>query len=274
MEIVGDAKAAEAALGKAQDAVPPSPDVREAPVDGLGPKQEDGASSTQEKPLSSFEKAVVQSVVDTNKRIGPAKEDFPDKVDVKEYVESDPVLKQVGDMSGMSLSAAKKAIGESDRVRLITKEHREAFTDCLITGERYCEAFNNFGGKMRIVVRCRSSEETDAVDAYLSRKIRTGEVKTDSEYSHLARLVLIVAQIAEVNGVGYPEMAHPLKFSEDKDGIVPPAWEKDLEVWANKPDVIISALAGAILEFEARYWYMVSKASDTNFWTPGESTGV
>ena len=77
----------------------------------------------------------------------------------------------------------------------------------------------------------------------------------------------------EINGVKYREMASPLFFEETPKNLFRPGWEADLPIWEKKPDALVSIVIKCIVNFEARYWAMVRKSDDENFWLPGESTG-
>lgn len=256
MEIIGD-------KSKVQDpAVPPPPEERQTELSG----------SFDDKVVSVLMEGAIEKAKE-EEAARKSEDPLPvSSADVAKHAEDDPRMAAAGDASSASLSRAKEIIGGGGSV-LIGDEHKRAFIEAVVTGRRYTESFSLFGGNVSIVLRCRSAEETDAIDAYARRKISTGEIKSESEYSNLMRCMLIVAQVQEINGVSYSEMRSPMKFVENETGIKPPAWEEELKMWMAKPDVIISALTGAILEFEARYWQMVAKASDENFWGPGESTG-
>ena len=186
---------------------------------------------------------------------------------------ADPVVAAGTATDGALRDAAATLGGPSQNDVKVLRRHKEAFLDCVVNGSRYTEEFRLYGGRLVIRVRCRSAAETEAIEAYARRKVSSGETRYQSEYMALMRRLLLTAQLAEANGVEYPEMAAPYKFVETADGLTPPAWESQMKVWDSKSDAWMSAVAGAILEFEARYWKMVSMSGDENFWAPGESTG-
>lgn len=227
--------------------------------------------------LSKVDKTILSAVADANASASAEDKAIQDpmvgdKIDIEAHKKDDPLLQAAGDMSSSSISKAKEMLAGNVEA-LVKKEHKDEFLRCLVTGERYTERFSLFGGSLIAVIRCRSVDETDAIDTYMRRKVAIGDIRYDAEYANLMRLVLITAQVQELNGVQYGTLKAPLKFVETKDAMNPPAWEEDLAIWRAKPDVIISALTGAVLEFEARYWHMVGHSTDVNFWKPGESTG-
>lgn len=201
-------------------------------------------------------------------------DDVVDSASSSEEAKSDPVVAAAaGDGPEKPLSGALADIGPDPMDVKVLRRHREEFLDAVVSGRRYVETFKLYGGRLVLKIRCRSADETEALEAYARRKVSSGEVKYANEYSALMRKLLMTAQVAEVNGVEYEEMKAPYKFVETADGLVPPAWESQLSVWDGRTDAWISAVVGAIAEFEARYWRMVSMSSDENFWDPGESTG-
>lgn len=265
MEIVGD-KTKVDANELQPNSQPPAPDER----DGGEPFVDaNGLSKVDKAILSALESANAIAAEEDKATKDPM---VGDKIDVEAHKKDDPLLQAAGDMSGSSLSKAKELIAGNIEA-LVSKEHKDEFLRCLVTGERYTERFSLFGGALKAVIRCRSVDETDAIDTYMRRKVAIGDIRYDAEYANLMRLVLITAQVQEINGVTYGTLRAPLKFVETKESMEPPAWEEDLAKWKARPDVIISALTGAVLEFEARYWHMVGHSTDVNFWNPGESTG-
>lgn len=181
------------------------------------------------------------------------------------------VVSQTDRTQNLNLKEPQTPVYDKDFV--VLQKHKDNFIRSVITGERYKEEFVKLGGSLRVVVRCRSSIETDAMESYARRMVIMDKVKLQSEYSSMMRKMLFTAQIDEINGVKYPEMKGPM-FIESHDGkIEMPGWQKDYDAWENKPDALVAALIDCILIFEARYWYMVSNSDSENFWKPEESTG-
>ena len=201
-------------------------------------------------------------------------DDVVDRASTELRGRDDPVVGAASaPVEGSSLSAGKGSLSPASGDVEILRRHKEAFLDSVVSGGRYVEEFRIFGGRMSVRVRSRTNAETDALESYLRRQIALSAVSYESEYSSLTRRLLMVAQVAEVDGVEYPEMAAPLKYVETPEGLTPPAWEPSLGMWASKPDAVVAAISGCIMEFEARYWKMISMSRDENFWLSGESTG-
>jgi len=155
----------------------------------------------------------------------------------------------------------------------IEQHHKDEFVESIITGRRYVETFDLFGGRVKLSIRSRSSYETEAMTAYARRMVITDKVRTDYDYSCLMRKLMAVAQVEEFNGVKYPEMQEPLFFTETEKELIPPGWEGSVKLWGDKPEAVLTAVMQCILEFETRYWNMVRKVNDRDFWAPAESTG-
>jgi len=83
---------------------------------------------------------------------------------------------------------------------------------------------------------------------------------------------MLAAQVKEVNGVRYDELKGPLFATETEDGRTEPGWVKQLEIWDRQSNALAVTLIKCVVEFEARYWFMVENSQDTNFWNRGEST--
>lgn len=219
-----------------------------------------------ESTMSDYEKAVVSSFAEADKEEAEQiaaeakKKDVEAKVDVAAHTAEDPLLE----------SAA--GTGVANEPVKITKEQKDAFCMALITNARYTENFSLFGGKVTAKIRSRTLEETDSIEAYLRYKVSSGVIRTAFDYSNLARKILLTAQVQEFNGVKYDEMARPMSIREDKDGVKLPAWEEQLDIWGRQSNAVAVALTRCLAEFEARYWFMVKNANDTDFWDRGEST--
>lgn len=239
------------------------------------------------------EDAVMKAFVEARREVlggGPrgsgrseAEEKSPDDIvataSVGKAMEDDSVLKASVDTSksgeSTGVATAKDLLSGAAAVSevKITRAMKDQFLDCVVSGKRYRSQEVLYGGRLRVSVRCRSLDETDAIESYLRRMVSLGRISSPSEYANAARRCLLVAQVSEVNGVEYQEMAKPYKFTETGDGLNPPAWEAQMDVFGRMPEQIVSALSGCVLRFEAAYWRMVSMAGDENFWNPGESTG-
>lgn len=202
----------------------------------------------------------------------------PPSVEVQSNTDDDPLLKSATQSGDGPEFHADDRLGnvqaQLDKVAAsILPEHKRAFADSLITGERYTESFNLLGGKLHLVIRSRSSAETEAITAYARRMVVTDKIRTDYDYSALMRKLLAVAQVDEINGAKQPIMEDPLLFTETSEKLEPPAWEHRIKAWGDRPEAILSAVIRCILEFEARYWEMIRKVNDTDFWLPAGPTG-
>ena len=164
---------------------------------------------------------------------------------------------------------------DDDMVPKVTVEqkHKDAFLKSIIENSRYVETVDLFNGSLKVTIRSRTAEETDAIMSYIRHVAITSGGLSDYEYSSRLRVMMLAAQIAQINDTVYPELRAPLFATEDKDGKKPPAWVEDLVIWSKKSDAIVSALSNAVSAFEARYWLMIRESSNINFWQPGTSTG-
>lgn len=154
---------------------------------------------------------------------------------------------------------------------VITAEEKDAFLTSLITGERFKLRYSIFGGKISVVIRNRTTGETNAMYAYIRYALsRPGN--TSASVDAELPFIPLTCQIAEVNGVAYPEMKAPYNFVEEKGKTTPPGWYDDFIAWTKKPEGLTSALVNRIQLFEYKYWTMVKEAANANFWKTDTST--
>ena len=227
------------------------------------PKKEQREQTVLEKAVvSAFKEADDEERRDNAKAEAEAKAraEAASTVNVKEYSVGDGLLALASGTAG----AAEKAT--------VTKQNKDDFCSCLISNSRYTEKFSLFGGKVSLTIRSRTLEETDSIEAYLRWMAATGGVYTAADYSNLARNILLATQVQEMNGVSYPELKGPMRMTEVDGKREPPGWLPQLETWGKMADAIALAVIRCVVEFEARYWFMVENAKDANFWLHGEST--
>lgn len=239
----------------------------------LSPENLSSVVDGKPKELSTFDKTVLNTMDEFRKQeeqsaSKPEKREDPE-VDVDEHVEADPMLKAAKALDPKNVG--KKRRGKKNVIK-VSKEARDRFLECLCTGERYTEEFQLYGGRIRGKIRCRSLDETEAIESYTRRQIIVRSIVTQAEYTSLVRRALLAAQIAELNGVQYPELQKPLLSVETPEELKQPGWLSQLEFWGSKPDAFAMALLEQVLEFEARYWAMIRSSNDENFWKSGEFT--
>lgn len=153
----------------------------------------------------------------------------------------------------------------------VTAADRDAFLDALVTGDRYVQPFSLFNGRITGKLRCRSQAESYAVMQQLNRECREGGVTNALEYSTRLRDMLLAAQVQELNGTEYTELAAPLLQTVDSGKQIKPAWLAQVAYWEAKNEGLIAALYVELKKFERKYWLMVDNADDQNFWNPGGS---
>lgn len=223
-------------------------------------------SNSRPEELSEYDKAVLKSFAETDAEVHDTHDEDSGKndVDVQKHVDSDPLLK--------AATALDRNSAVSSTTIKVSEEHRKRFLDCIVTGERYTETFDIFGGRIHGKIRCRSLDETEAIEAHIRRQIIIRKIVSQAEYTALVRRALLSAQVEEINGVKFPELEKPLFAVETEEGLTQPGWIGRLETWGSKPDALIMTVVGKILDFEARYWAMIRSSENENFWKTGEFT--
>lgn len=152
----------------------------------------------------------------------------------------------------------------------ITPKEKQDFLDALVTNGRWVQDCTIFGGKLRIKLRSRTREETNALYAYVRHTLATGDASLSVLQGDMA-FILLVTHVAEINGTKYPEMKAPLTYTEEAGAEIEPGWLADLETWKKKPIALTDALINRIQLFEYKYWTMVYEASNASFWNPDTS---
>jgi hypothetical protein len=154
---------------------------------------------------------------------------------------------------------------------VISPEEKAAFIDALVTGSRYTQTVDIFGGKLHVTLRSRTADETHAMYAYIRHVLSKGGQDSMGIVEGDMAYVPLVAQIAELNGTTYPAMKAPLTFEENDGKEIPPGWLEDFKAWKAKPEALTSALVSCIQLFEYKYWTMTKEANNKNFWNSDTS---
>lgn len=207
---------------------------------------------------------------DTSKKKGPSFFEGVDSASKDAAVNKDALLK-LGQESKDSPNELLAMPNKGDVV--ISDADKAAFLDSIVSGSRFESTTYLFGGRLKLKLRSRSLEETEAILSFLHRTGVKGELVTKADVSNAALTALLVAQVKELGDVSFDEMRRPLKYVETADGVKDPGWVKDLKIWNKKPEALCSAIGAALVDFEAKYWKMVDEAKNENFWNPGGSTG-
>ena len=270
--------------------------VRAASSDGTDPSNEkeepkpkkvnieggDDEEELDEKELDDLldkANAAMSEVVDEIKgESGEGAEPEPVKVDVDKAVESSPIMSAASERVEEKLTD-KFHMNDAERtmyeaVSEITDDDKNAFIAAITTGDRYKVSTSLFGGRVPLVLRSRSTGESEAIDSYVRRGLSSGSIANGSEYGDAMRLCLLVASVERLGEETYPEMQEPLlPLVKGKGDVKEPGWVHMLDVWRSKPEGLVNAVLKRLFAFEAKYSEMVARSLDENFWKPGESTG-
>lgn len=153
----------------------------------------------------------------------------------------------------------------------ITPENKANFIEAMLTGERYKETYNIFGGKVSLTIRSRTTAETNALYSYIRHQLAKSQdtaVVIEGDLTYIP----LVAQVEELNGTSFPEMKAPLTFESSAGVETTPGWLPDFVAWKNKPEGLTSAIISCVQLFEYKYWLMVKEANNKNFWNTDTST--
>lgn len=180
-------------------------------------------------------------------------------------------LSGVGSTASGNLTPSPDELFTDEEVTL-TEDERGAFLDTLVQGTRYERKFSLFDGRIKGRLRCRSTEESQAIAEWMNAGIREGRFKDPLAYAVEMRNILMAAQVMELNGTRYPELAQPLYRTQKGEDITQPGWLEQARVWSKQPEPVVAAVYEELRLFERKYWTMVVHAKDQNFWRPAGST--
>jgi len=218
--------------------------------------------------------------------VNAAREGAAVSTKVSETAKKDPMMaagadgdpgQAISDTSGSTAPVAEQA-GDLTRGLIlpdeiiITNKEREAFLDALVSGDRFKLSFSIFNGRITGVLRSRSQAESHAIIQQLNRESTQGAVMTQLEYATRLRNMLLAAQVEELSGEAYVELASPLLQTVKGDETVKAGWLPQVNVWVDKNEGLVAALYRELQKFERKYWTMVENSDNQNFWNPVEST--
>ena len=173
----------------------------------------------------------------------------------------DPVIAQ----------AKKDTLGHTTKKVVVSADDKDAFIKALVNNTRFTRAYSCVGGAVRLVLRTKTIDESNALVAAFTKDIRSGNYATSVEQTTRLRSLLMVFQVAELNGVQYTPPEAPLVTCVSDAGTQQPAWLERVAQFDTLSDGLHSVIWGCIADFEDRYWTMVEQANNSDFWQPGES---
>lgn len=150
---------------------------------------------------------------------------------------------------------------------VITAEEKVAFVDAVVGNTRYTRDYSLFGGKVTFTLRSMTSEEVQALAAWIVKK---GTTDPTAQLSGKYKKYLLAAQVARFNGVDMAPLEAPLFETLEKDGktTVQPGWIERCSYWDAQSTGLVQAMLGCVADFDIRYSTLCSKAEDENFWHP------
>lgn len=150
---------------------------------------------------------------------------------------------------------------------VITSEDKVAFLDAVVANDRFTKAYSIFGGRISFTVRSLTSEEVQALAAWI---IKAGSVDPAGQIAGRYRKYALAAQIAKYNDVTMPPLQAPLfpEMSTDGKTKKEPGWLDQSACWDNKPSGVLEAILSCLKDFNDIYATLCTKAEDANFWNP------
>ena len=208
-----------------------------------------------------------------DKKHEPVQGDVVAEVPKEKLVDPMVTAADKGDSNARLQEMQGAAAGQPELVKVeVSQSEREAFLAALVSGARFELPFNLFNGSLRGILRIRSQAESKAILVQITRELRAGLISLETDYGARLRSMMLTAQVKEMNGTAYPELAAPLLETMVDGKPQPAAWLKQVNAWENMSEGVVSSIYETLKEFEAKYWTMVGSANDQNFWKPVGST--
>lgn len=225
--------------------------------------------------LSKAEEQVDTKDTDDTKDLEPL-EDL-DSADVDKRVSESSILSSVGSVNGDRFTDVVDDNKPTRKVN-ITKEEKDRFLESVVSGTRYISEASIFGGRIRVKFRSRSAVESEAIDSFLRYRASHKVITNGVSFADTMRFCMLAAGVEMLNGEAFPTLTEiagdraGLFYHETETGEEEPKWVWLYEKWCSRPESIVAAIVSKYFEFEAKYWAMIEKASDENFWNPDGST--
>lgn len=156
---------------------------------------------------------------------------------------------------------------ELSNERTVIPEDKIAFVDSVVQNKRFMKSYSLFGGKVSLTVRSLTSDEVNAMSAWI---LKQGSSDSAGLLSGRYRKYLAAAQVEELNGVRMNPLEEPLFETLGKDGksVECPGWISRSSYWDGMSGGLFDAVMACIKDFDELYSLLCKKAQDSNFWNP------
>lgn len=201
------------------------------------------------------------------------------KADPDEYVKENPSLASAKAVSSDRFSAIADD-GNKTRLVEVTEDEKNAFIESVVSGNRYSGKASLFGGRINVVFRSRAAVESEAIDSFLRYRGMNGVIKSSVSYVDALRFCILAAGVESINDEHYPTLISTsdgnnenMFYRDSPDGTKEPCWVWMFDKWRDRSEYLVAAILNEYFAFEAKYWKLIERAADENFWNPGGSTG-
>ena len=198
----------------------------------------------------------------------PQTTDKPQETEKQESLFADGNLHQPAEIDRVEVSVGS-VVGLGTQVKsiVITPKDKLDFIESMINNTRFERQYTLFGGKIRLTVRSLTSEEVQALAAWI---LKQGTSEPEAQLAGRYRKYLLAAMVSKFNDVEMPPLEQPLFETLALDGktVKKPGWLDRCAFWDEKSIGIVQALIGCLNDFDRVYSTLCSKASDENFWNP------
>ena len=173
------------------------------------------------------------------------------------------------EVSGQEVKSVMDCITDINELT-VTAEEKENFLDCLVNNVPYERDCSIFDGKITFKLRTITKEENNAIIIIAGNDDGRDFMERVQRYSTFFH-------VTNLRGVDVPpyegDLAPKYDTKGDKRKLIIPDWVKQADVmYAPEPAPVMYGIYKAVVQFEAKYTYMVEKAVDQDFWKAGDST--
>lgn len=131
---------------------------------------------------------------------------------------------------------------------------------------------SGFGGKLKMVFRSRTPEETTAIFKQLQSDLKNKRFELELEYQTRLRNYCLAVQTVSINGEKQPDYSSFPVSKENMDAGIGPIYLAAEKYRSLKNEYIVVAQISLLSLFERKVALMGSKILDGDFWNPAGSS--
>jgi hypothetical protein len=160
--------------------------------------------------------------------------------------------------------------------RPVSEEEKQRWLRYVMGERRFSKVFTLFGGKVKVTLRSRTLEESDAVFAQLKAEVKDGEQPMDPKTVFRTQCYFLGCCLERIEGrneglpggEGFPELE-----AYESEGDVGRVLQMYNKVIKPMDEPFVGTLLKCLSDFDNLMTVLMNHSDDTDFWCPvGEDT--